>query len=71
MRCLFEEGVYFEITFLKSLTTVIVNRLPYFAARIINVWMVLITQPRPQGFSLKKWVWPHPFFEGKTLGTRL
>ena len=26
-------------------------------------------QPRPQGFSLKKT--PHPFFEGKTLGTRL
>ena len=32
------------------------------------------TQPRPQGFSLKKWVGrekPHPFFKGKTLGTRL
>ena len=29
------------------------------------------TQPRPQGFSLKKWVGPHPFFEGKALGTRL
>ena len=29
-------------------------------------------QPRPQGFSLKKWVGPpHPFFEGKSLGTRL
>ena len=28
-------------------------------------------QPRPQGFSLKKWVGPHPFFEGKALGTRL
>ena len=27
------------------------------------------TQPRPQGFSLKKWV--GPFFEGKALGTRL
>ena len=26
-------------------------------------------QPRPQGFCLKKW--PHPFFEGKALGTRL
>ena len=26
-------------------------------------------QPRPQGFSLKKWT--HPFFEGKALGTRL
>ena len=26
-RRLFENGVYFEITFLKSLTTVIVNRL--------------------------------------------
>ena len=25
-------------------------------------------QPRPQGFSLKKW---YPFFEGKALGTRL
>ena len=34
------------------------------------------SQPRPQGFSLKKWVgWagvaPHPFFEGKALWTRL
>ena len=28
-------------------------------------------QPRPQGFSLKKWVEPHPFFKGKALGTRL
>ena len=28
-------------------------------------------QPRPQGFSLKKWGRPHPFFEGKALGTRL
>ena len=35
-------------------------------------------QPRPQGFSLKNWVGrekglfpPHPFFEGKALGTRL
>ena len=28
-------------------------------------------QPRPQGFSLKKWSRPHPFFEGKALGTRL
>ena len=26
-------------------------------------------QPRPQGFSLKKW--PQPFFKGKALGTRL
>ena len=25
----------------------------------------------PQGFSLKKWVGPHPIFEGKSLGTRL
>ena len=30
-----------------------------------------INQPRPQGFSLKKWVGPPPFFEGKALGTRL
>ena len=29
-------------------------------------------QPRPQSFSLKKWLGPpYPFFEGKTLGTRL
>ena len=28
-------------------------------------------QPRPQGFSLKIWVWPHPFFKRKALGTRL
>ena len=25
-------------------------------------------QPRPQGFSLKIWVWPHPFFKRKALG---
>ena len=25
-------------------------------------------QPRPQGFSLKKWVGPHPFFKGKSPG---
>ena len=32
----------------------------------------LSNQPRSQGFSLKKWVGPpHPFFEGKALGTRL
>ena len=30
----------------------------------------LLFQPRPQGFSLKKWV-GHPFFNGKVLGTRL
>ena len=30
-----------------------------------------LTQPRPQGISLKKWVSPHPFFKGKALGTRL
>ena len=30
------------------------------------------TQPRPQGFSLKKWVGrPTHFFKGKALGTRL
>ena len=31
-------------------------------------------QPRPQGFSLQKWVGlfpPYPFFKGKALGTRL
>ena len=28
-------------------------------------------QPRPQGFSPKKWVGPHPCFKGKALGTRL
>ena len=31
-------------------------------------------QPRPQCFSLKKWMArekPHPFFEGKAQGTRL
>ena len=27
-------------------------------------------QPRPQGFSVKKWV-GRPFFKGKALGTRL
>ena len=32
---------------------------------------VQLMQLRPQGFSLKKWVGPHPFFEGKALGTRL
>ena len=32
-----------------------------------------IVQPRPQGFSLNlvPRAWPHPFFEGKALGTRL
>ena len=25
-------------------------------------------QPRPQGFSFKKWLTPHPFFEGKAPG---
>ena len=40
-------------------------------------WCLLETQPRPQSFSLKKWVGreklfpPHPFFKGKALGTRL
>ena len=28
-------------------------------------------QPRPHGFSLKKWAAPHPFFKSKALGTRL
>ena len=48
----------------------------------MNVYFPDSIQPRPQGFSLKKWVgpgkgWggafsrPHPFFEGKALGTRL
>ena len=32
---------------------------------------LLWLQPRSQGFSLKKWVGPHPFFKGKALGTRL
>ena len=27
-----------------------------------------IKQPRPQGFSLKKWVGRNPFFKGKALG---
>ena len=38
-------------------------------------WIVTLTiQPRPQDFSLKKWVgWerPHLFIKGKALGTRL
>ena len=37
---------------------------------------MLVTQPRPQGFSVKKWVGrafsrPTHFFKGKALGTRL
>ena len=28
-------------------------------------------QPRPQGFSLKKWVGPTHIFKGKAVGTRL
>ena len=29
-------------------------------------------QPRPQGFSLKVWVWPHPVFKrNAALGTGL
>ena len=30
-----------------------------------------IKQPRPQGFSLKKWVGRHPLFKGKAPGARL
>ena len=33
-------------------------------------YLVGMFQPRPQGFSLQKWV-GHPFFEEKALGTRL
>ena len=36
-----------------------------------NKVCVIIHQLRPQGFSLKKWVGPHPFFKGKALRTRL
>ena len=32
-------------------------------------YLLIWKQPRPQGFSLKKWV--GPFFKGKALGTRL
>ena len=43
--------------------------------RVFSVFLfVCLVQPRPQGFSLKKWVGlflPHPFFEGKALGMRL
>ena len=35
------------------------------------LYFMYFDQPRPQGFSLKKWVAPHPFFKGKALGTRL
>ena len=44
---------------------------------VTNFWVLknllkhFKTQPRSQGFSLKKWVGRHPFFEGKALGTRL
>ena len=38
---------------------------------MMMMMMMMIVQPRPQGFSLKKWVGRHPFFEGKALGTRL
>ena len=33
-----------------------------------NKVCVKIHQLRPQGFSLKKWVGPHPFFKGKSPG---
>ena len=35
-----------------------------------HIVLFVFQQPRPQGFSLKKWV-GHPFFKGKALGTRL
>ena len=39
---------------------------------IIHNVSFCIFQPRPQGFSLKKWVGrENPFFEGKALGTKL
>ena len=38
---------------------------------VMMMMMMMIVQPRPQGFSLKKWVGRHPFLEGKALGTRL
>ena len=38
--------------------------------QINNHSLIPSTQPRPQGFSLKKWV-AHPFFKGKALGMRL
>ena len=41
---------------------------------VLPLHSTALCQPRPQGFSLKKWVElfpPHPFFKGKALGTRL
>ena len=38
---------------------------------VLEVYLRLLPQPRPQGSNLKKWVGPHPFFKGKALGTRL
>ena len=41
---------------------------------VLPLHSTALSQPRPQGFSLKKWVGlfpPHPFFKGKALGTRL
>ena len=35
------------------------------------VSVTYVYQPRPQGFSLKKWAGPTHFFKGKALGTRL
>ena len=57
-----------EITNERSLPTapnVVVSK-PTF----ILITRLAFAQPRPQGFSLKKWV-PHLFFKGKALGTRL
>ena len=31
----------------------------------LSVNSLILVQPRPQCFSLKKWVGPHPFFKGK------
>ena len=42
-----------------------------FVCLFVCLFFCALIQPRPQGFSLKNWVLPHPFFKGKALGTRL
>ena len=55
----------------KGSLAVVVHLCPHLR---IAVNLFSINDPRPQGFSLKKWVGlfpPHPFCKGKALGKRL
>ena len=46
------------------------NGFSYNPTKTLKRCWTRFAQPRLQRFSLKKWVGPHPFFEGKALGTR-